>query len=79
MKLSRLECALADRETEIAKLRAELSHSHSHSDFTRSSELEKFRAAQLQAQKLLEAREQSHRHQVARLEAQVYFSVQVGD
>ncbi|XP_058802315.1 rootletin [Phymastichus coffea] len=71
LKVSRLECALADRETEIAKLRAELTHSHSHSDFARSSELEKFRAAQLQAQKLLEAREQSHRHQVIRLEAQI--------
>lgn len=33
--------------------------------------MEKYRAGQLQAERLLEAREQSHRQQVQRLESQV--------
>lgn len=37
----------------------------------RAAELERVRAAQLQAERLLEAREQSHRQQVLRLENQV--------
>ncbi|XP_012287068.1 rootletin isoform X2 [Orussus abietinus] len=52
------------------------SHSHSHSllDLTsrdRSGEVERLRAAQLQAEKLLEAREQSHRQQIQLLREQL--------
>lgn len=36
------------------------------------TEIERTRAAQLQAERLLEAKEQSHRQQVSRLENQVY-------
>lgn len=43
----------------------------SRSTLDRSGELEKYRAGQLQAERLLEAREQSHRQQVQRLESQV--------
>lgn len=39
----------------------------------RSGELERYRAGQLQAERLLEAREQSHRQQVLRLENQVSY------
>lgn len=35
------------------------------------AEIERYRAAQLQAERLLEAREQSHRQQISRLESQV--------
>jgi rootletin len=68
MRVLRLETQLVDKEAEITRLRSQLS-----SDLKpdRSAEIERLRAAQLQAERLLEAREQSHRQQVLRLENQV--------
>lgn len=53
----------------MARLR---SHVCSEIKTDRSGEIERVRAAQLQAERLLEAREQSHRQQVLRLENQVF-------
>jgi rootletin len=75
LKMRRLECQLAEREAEVARLKSQVAHSHSASVLDlareRGSEVERYRAAQLQAEKLLEAREQSHRQQVVRLDGQV--------
>jgi rootletin len=68
MQLRRLEAQLMDKEAEITRLRSQLS---SDMKPDRTAEIERLRAAQLQAERLLEAREQSHRQQVLRLENQV--------
>lgn len=70
MQLRRLEAQLVDKEAEIIRLRSQLS---SDMKPDRTAEIERLRAAQLQAERLLEAREQSHRQQVLRLENQVIF------
>lgn len=75
LKIRRLENQLSEKETEIIRLKNQKSHSQSHSMLDmardRSSEVERYRAAQLQAEKMLDAREQSHRQQIGRLENQV--------
>lgn len=68
LKIRRLEALLAEKEAELARIKAS---EHSRSTLDRSSEIERYRAGQLQAEKLLEAREQSHRQQVQRLESQI--------
>ena len=70
MQVRRLEAQLMDKEAEITRLRSQLS---SDMKPDRTAEIERLRAAQLQAERLLEAREQSHRQQVLRLENQVIF------
>ena len=80
LKIRRLETQLAEKEAELMRIKSLNIHSHSSLELSRgrTSELERLRAAQLQAEKLLEAREQSHRQQVLRLENQVnYFTVYV--
>lgn len=72
LKIRRLESELADREAELLKARS-MRPTEVH--FDKSSELEQVRAAQLQAERLLDAREQSHRQQVLRLENQVQFKI----
>lgn len=76
LRIRRLETQLAEKEAELLRVKSINIHSHSSLDLSRSrsSELERLRAAQLQAEKLLEAREQSHRQQVLRLENQVKLS-----
>lgn len=73
LRIRRLETLLAEKEAELSRLKSSHSHSilDSHSSRERMAEIERLRAAQLQAEKLLEAREQSHRQQVLRLESQV--------
>lgn len=73
LRSRRLETQLAEKEAECMRIKTSQAHAHSMMDLSRdrSGELERFRAAQLQAEKLLEAREQSHRQQVLRLENQV--------
>ena len=75
LKIRRLETQLAEKEAELMRVKSMHMHSHSNLDLSRSrtGELERIRAAQLQAEKLLEAREQSHRQQVLRLENQVNY------
>ncbi|XP_026278331.2 rootletin isoform X2 [Frankliniella occidentalis] len=87
MRVRRLEAMLAEKENELlrarqalqsaqAHLQVQQSHGRSHSPeraerAERAAELERVRASQLQAERLLEAREQSHRQQVLRLENQI--------
>lgn len=73
LKVRRLETQLAEKEAELIRLKSSYTHTHSVFDFNRdrTGEIERLRAAQLQAEKLLEAREQSHRQQVLRLENQI--------
>ncbi|XP_024946085.1 rootletin isoform X3 [Cephus cinctus] len=73
LKIRRLETQLAEKEAELIRAKSTHSHSHSTLDLSRdrTGEIERLRAAQLQAEKLLEAREQSHRQQVLRLENQI--------
>lgn len=73
LRIRRLETLLAEKEAELVRIKSTHSHSmlDSHSSRERIGEIERLRAAQLQAEKLLEAREQSHRQQVLRLENQV--------
>ncbi|XP_072755819.1 uncharacterized protein Root [Anoplolepis gracilipes] len=74
LKIRKLETQLAEKEAELIRIKSTYLHSpHSLLDTSRdrSGELERIRAAQLQAEKLLEAREQSHRQQVSRLENQI--------
>ncbi|XP_015432669.1 PREDICTED: LOW QUALITY PROTEIN: rootletin [Dufourea novaeangliae] len=73
LKVRRLETQLAEKEAELIRVKSSYVHSHSMYDFgrDRTGEIERLRAAQLQAEKLLEAREQSHRQQVLRLENQI--------
>lgn len=68
LKIVRLENELSERETEIARIKAQRASMETKYD---RSEIERYRSAQLQAERLLEAREQSHRQQVNRLENQV--------
>lgn len=68
MKISRLEAELSDKEAELTRLRNQRPVLDAKFD---RADIERYRAAQLQAERLLEAREQSHRQQVARLENQV--------
>lgn len=70
IKISHLEAELSDKEAELTRLRSQRPSGAIDIKFDRS-EIERYRAAQLQAERLLEAREQSHRQQVARLESQV--------
>lgn len=67
-KIASLEAELNEKESELLRLRTLRTGLDSKFD---RAEVERYRAAQLQAERLLEAREQSHRQQVARLENQV--------
>lgn len=73
LRVRRLECQLSEKEAEIMRLKASQAHVNSMLDLARErhTDVERYRAGQMQAEKLLEAREQSHRQQVARLESQV--------
>lgn len=71
-KISHLEAELADKDAELSKLRSQRPSLDAKFD---RAEVERYRAAQLQAERLLEAREQSHRQQVTRLENQVSYHV----
>lgn len=79
LKVRRLETQLAEKEAELIRMKSSYNHTHSIFDFSRdrTGEVERLRAAQLQAEKLLEAREQSHRQQVLRLENQVSIFVYI--
>lgn len=59
---------LVEKEAEITRLK---SYKNSELLTDRAGEVEKARAAQLQAERLLEAKEQSYRQQISRLENQV--------
>nr|CAD7442663.1 unnamed protein product [Timema bartmani] len=71
LRIRRLESQLAEKEAELTRLRAERGSGVGGGGEGRGAETERLRAAQLQAERLLEAREQSHRQQVLRLENQL--------
>ncbi|CAK1541264.1 unnamed protein product [Leptosia nina] len=69
MKIRRLEKELADKESELSMARnrymSELSTTGTRQD------MDQYKQAALQAERLLEAREASHRQQIIRLETQI--------
>uniref|UniRef100_A0A8D8VW00 Rootletin n=1 Tax=Cacopsylla melanoneura TaxID=428564 RepID=A0A8D8VW00_9HEMI len=68
----RLEQQLGEKEGELSRLKAQFdAYKAMDCQTDRSSDLERYRAAQLHAESLLEAREKSHRQQVNRLENQI--------
>lgn len=67
MKVRRLETMLAEKEAELARAKAKYSESPKCS----SNDADRYRQAQLQAERLLDARETSHKQQILRLENQI--------
>lgn len=68
MKVRRLETQLAEKEAELARAKAKFAESGPK---CASNDAERYRQAQLQAERLLDARENSHRQQIMRLENQI--------
>ncbi|KAH8276985.1 hypothetical protein KR026_003142 [Drosophila bipectinata] len=68
LKVRRLETLLAEKESELARCKARMNDSAKCMD---GMDSERYRSAQVHAEKLLDAREQSHRQQVLRLENQI--------
>ncbi|XP_058462467.1 rootletin isoform X2 [Malaya genurostris] len=71
MKVRRLETLLAEKEAELARAKAKSLESPLKTGGCGSGDVERYRSAQIQAERLLDAREQSHRQQVLRLENQI--------
>lgn len=67
MKVRRLETLLAEKEADLARVKAKLIEVPK----CLPGDAERYRTSQIQAERLLDAREQSHRQQVLRLENQV--------
>ena len=67
MKVRRLETLLAEKEAELARTKAKFSESPKCS----TNDADRYRHAQLQAERLLDARENSHKQQILRLENQI--------
>ncbi|XP_039495545.1 rootletin isoform X1 [Drosophila santomea] len=68
LKVRRLETLLAEKESELARCKARMNDSAKCHD---GLDGDRYRSAQMHAEKLLDAREQSHRQQVLRLENQI--------
>ncbi|KAH8291988.1 hypothetical protein KR054_002938 [Drosophila jambulina] len=68
LKVRRLETLLAEKESELARCKARMNDS---SKCVEGMDSDRYRSAQMHAEKLLDAREQSHRQQVLRLENQI--------
>lgn len=65
-KIRKLENQLMEKEAEMSRLKAKLVDNPKC-----TGDVERYRSAQVQAERLLEAREQSHRQQILRLENQI--------
>lgn len=74
LKVRRLETLLAEKESELARCKARMNDSAKCHD---GLDGDRYRSAQMHAEKLLDAREQSHRQQVLRLENQVGYPMQI--
>ena len=74
LKVRRLETLLAEKESELARCKARIHDSVKCMDGLDS---DRYRSAQMHAEKLLDAREQSHRQQVLRLENQVQLNIKI--
>ncbi|KAM3959769.1 LOW QUALITY PROTEIN: ciliary rootlet coiled-coil, rootletin [Aphomia sociella] len=70
MKIRRLEKELSDKESELALARNRYLGDLSTCSPSRRADVDRYRQAALQAERLLEAREASHRQQIMRLENQ---------
>ncbi|KAL0881925.1 hypothetical protein ABMA27_001684 [Loxostege sticticalis] len=70
MKIRRLEKELADKESELNLARSRYITDLSSCSPSRRQDVEHYRQAALQAERMMEAREASHRQQMARLENQ---------
>ncbi|KAM8707256.1 hypothetical protein ACLKA7_011364 [Drosophila subpalustris] len=68
LKVRRLETLLAEKESELARCKARM---HDSSKCNDGLDADRYRSAQMHAEKLLDAREQSHKQQVLRLENQI--------
>ncbi|XP_032593531.1 rootletin isoform X2 [Drosophila grimshawi] len=68
LKVRRLETLLAEKESELARCKARM---HDSTKCTDGMDADRYRSAQMHAEKLLDAREQSHKQQVLRLENQI--------
>lgn len=68
IKVRRLETQLAEKEAELARAKAKFAESGPK---CASNDAERYRQAQIQAERLLDARENSHRQQIMRLENQI--------
>lgn len=66
MKIRKLENQLMEKEAELSRLKAKIVDNPKS-----AGDVERYRSAQQQAERLLEAREQSHRQQILRLENQI--------
>lgn len=75
MRVRRLETQIAEKESELARAKAKMfdvPKCGGGGGGGSGVDADRYRAAQLQAERLLDAREQSHRQQVLRLENQVH-------
>ncbi|XP_045535415.1 rootletin [Papilio machaon] len=70
MKIRRLEKEISDKDAELSIARNRYLSELSTSGVSRHDDVEQYRQAALQAERLLEAREASHRQHISRLEAQ---------
>ncbi|XP_070063358.1 rootletin isoform X2 [Drosophila virilis] len=68
LKVRRLETLLAEKESELARCKARM---HDSAKCSEGLDADRYRSAQMHAEKLLDAREQSHKQQVLRLENQI--------
>lgn len=68
LKIRRLETLLAEKETELARLKTKLLETSLKCP---AEDVDRIRAAQVQSERFLDAREQHHKQQVAQLENQV--------
>lgn len=73
IKLRRLESLLAEKEAELTRLRTKLIENNKYP----VENVEKYRTAQIQSERLLDIREQHHRQQISQLESQVLFRMQI--
>lgn len=67
IKIRRLETMLAEKETELTRLRTKALESMKYS----TDDIDKHRAAQLKSERLLDIREIHHKQQITQLESQV--------
>lgn len=70
MKVRRMETQLAEKEAELARAKAKFAEGGGGGKCA-SNDAERYRQAQMQAERLLDARENSHRQQIMRLENQI--------
>lgn len=67
LKVRKLENLLMEKEAELSRLKTKLTELPKGA----SGDADRYRSAQLQAERLLDAREQSHKQQILRLENQI--------